>query len=230
MQWCDNKIAVVDITNPTSPSIYSNITSYRHQRKIAVAGDLAYVTAPEDNGLVVVSISNPSNLSISSFSSDFAFGFLEQPESIAVSGDYAYVTGEAGSLAAIDISNPTSPRLHGVVRDADKLLGARGLAIAGNYAYVASDRYNGLVAVDIGNPSNPTIVGFVHDDNDKLEDARDVAIAGHYAFVTAGGDDRVTVVDISDPSNLSVVSQLSRRQSRRSQADCDPGSLLRGLI
>ena len=155
---CDNKIAVVDITNPTSPSIYSNITSYRHQRKIAVAGDLAYVTSPEENGLVVVSISNPSNLSISSFSSDFAFGFLEEPESIAVSGDYAYVTGGVGSLAAIDISNPTSPRLHGVVRDADKLLGARGLAIAGNYAYVASDRYHGLVAVDIGNPSNPTIV------------------------------------------------------------------------
>ncbi|OLP85701.1 hypothetical protein AK812_SmicGene33274 [Symbiodinium microadriaticum] len=204
---CQNKIAVVDITNPTSPSIHSNITSYSDQRKIAVAGDLACITSGEDDGLVVVSISNPSNLSISSFYSDLAFGFLEQAEFIAVSGDYAYVTGEAGSLAAMDISNPTSPRLHGAVHDTEKLDGAEGLAIAGNYAYVAANDYDGLVAVDISNPSNPTIVGFVQDD-DKFDGATDVAIAGHYAFVTAYEEDRVTVVDISDPSNLSVVSFL----------------------
>ena len=60
---------------------------------------------------------------------------------------------------------------------------ATGVAVAGNYAYVAYD-YNGLVIVDVSNKAAPTLAGSY----DTAGGAWGVAVAGNYAYVADGSN------------------------------------------
>jgi hypothetical protein len=51
-------------------------------------------------------------------------------------GNYAYVADFAAGLQVIDVSNPASPQRVGGY---DTSGYARGVAVSGNYAYVADD-------------------------------------------------------------------------------------------
>jgi hypothetical protein len=72
---------------------------------------------------------------------------------------------------------------------------ALGMAVSGNYAYVA-DGGAGLQVIDVSNPANPQRVGGY----DTSGEARGVAVSGNYAYVTdlyAG----LQVIDVSSPAN-----------------------------
>ncbi len=71
---------------------------------------------------------------------------------------------------------------------------AYGVAISGNYAYVA-DANNGLVIINIEDPANPTFAGSYDTVN-----ARGVTISGNYAYV-ADGWGGLVIVNIEDPTN-----------------------------
>jgi hypothetical protein len=71
---------------------------------------------------------------------------------------------------------------------------AHGVALSGNYAYVA-DYTSGLQVIDISDPSNPTFKGSY----DTPGSAREVAVSFNYAYVSDGGS--LQIIDISDPSN-----------------------------
>jgi hypothetical protein len=87
---------------------------------------------------------------------------------------------------------------------------AAGVAIAGNYAFVADDAA-GLLVVDISDPSNPLLAGSYNTPNS----ARDVAIAGDYAYV-ADFESGLQVLDISSPTSPSFVgSRRSRVPGKR---------------
>ena len=101
-------------------------------------------------------------------------------------GGYAYVAsknrngpngsnsnddGSGNSLTILDIAtNPAQPTVVGSVRDPINLFGAYGVAVSGNYAYVAAQGClsgkpcpnpnvgDSFAVVDISNPANPTIV------------------------------------------------------------------------
>ena len=76
---------------------------------------------------------------------------------------------------------------------------AMGVAVAGNYAYVAA--YSaGLRIVDIQNPAQPFEVGACH----ASDAASDVAVIGDYAF-EADWADGFRVVDVHDPTNPFMV-------------------------
>ena len=80
----------------------------------------------------------------------------------------------------IDITNPASPAIVGSV---DTPADASGVAVAGDYAYVADD-FSGLRVVDIANPESPVIVGSV-DNVDYPEYTDNVSVANGYAYVTS---------------------------------------------
>lgn len=91
----------------------------------------------------------------------------------------------------VDISNPSSPFLKG---SCDTPRSAQGVAVSGNYAYVADD--DGLVIVDISNPSFPIL-------NKSYNTggwAQGITVSGNYAYVIdmANG---IFIVDISNPSS-----------------------------
>ena len=60
--------------------------------------------------------------------------------------------------------------------------GAWGVAVSGDYAYVA-DYLSGLQVIDITTPASAQIVGSV----DTPSEARGVAVSGNYAYVADGG-------------------------------------------
>ena len=73
--------------------------------------------------------------------------------------------------------------------------GAWAVAIAGNYAYVATSS-TGLRIVNITNPVAPQEVGFY----DTPDYAQGVAVSGNYCYV-ADGDSGLRIINVSNPSN-----------------------------
>jgi len=120
---------------------------------------------------------------------------------IQVQGKYAYVTDlSAAVLSVIDITNPLAPANVGNVTLTGQL---RGLAVQGNYAYVASASPGNLVyVVDISNPAVPVSVGSV-----AVSDARSIVVSGKYAyaFLNNGASSSIKVIDVSVPSSPTIV-------------------------
>jgi hypothetical protein len=86
---------------------------------------------------------------------------------------------------------------------------AQGIAVSGNYAYLASGT-NGLLIYDISNPALPVNVGHTHASNDTQINAYAVAVSGNYAFVeTSGGNPTgLFVYDVSNaaaPTNVNFL-------------------------
>jgi hypothetical protein len=109
---------------------------------------------------------------------------------VRVSNQTAFVTALEGTLATVDVTDPTHPKLLGKVATGGV---ARGLAVDGRIAYVAAGS-EGLVVVDASDLTNPRVIG--------KAGTRGTAIrvdysAGH-AFVAAWNDARVH--DVSQPA------------------------------
>ena len=144
------EFAVIDISNPTSPSVVGSIdddTNLYAARSIAVSGRYAYVANKGDltggkKEFAVIDISNPAVPAVvGSIDDDTNF---YAATSIAVSGRYAYVANNEGNvarknLAVIDIGIPASPAVAGSINDDTNLYLANSIAVSGRYAYVVSN-------------------------------------------------------------------------------------------
>jgi hypothetical protein len=93
----------------------------------------------------------------------------------------------------IQVSNPTKPQRVG---GCNTIAYAQGVAVSGNYVYVAEGGA-GLEVIDVSDPANPRRVGGYDDTRGY---ARDVTVSGNYAYVAydyAG----LEVIDVSNPAN-----------------------------
>mgnify|MGYP006283252935 CR=1 FL=1 len=135
---------------------------------------------------------------------------MERARGVAVSGDYAYVTGyNSDSIAVVDISTLASPSVVGIItEDTTNMDGARGVAVSGDYAYVTGAASDSIAVVDISTPSSPSVVGSIMGDATNMDAAFDVAVSGDYAYVTGQNSDSIAVVDVSTPSSPSVVGSI----------------------
>lgn len=130
------------------------------------------------------------------------------PSEVVIAGRNAFVAFERGGLQAIDLSDPTRPQALGRVElgQPEWPVDARGLAVAGEYAYVA---YNtswtacGVKVIRIREPERPQVVA----DLPMAGDAGNpgpgggwaITTRGAYAFV-ADGSAGLVVLDISSPA------------------------------
>jgi hypothetical protein len=178
-------VDVADATHPTPVGLYT-VEGYGYAMSVAVSGNYAYVGY--DVSLRVVDISDSRHpLEIGVYAD--LMGVFD----LSVVGSYAYLAlSESDTayngLAVLDVSNPASPAL---VTLPLLELPASGIAIAGNYAYLAQD---GLRIYDISDPSLPTELGSCDCAGWKL------TLQEHYAYIAAV-DNGLRVVDISDPSH-----------------------------
>jgi hypothetical protein len=180
---------VIDISDPTTPTLAGSYDTPRIAQGIAISGDYAYV-ADYFSGLLMIDISDPTTPSL--------VGSYDTPDiaqDVAISGDYAYVADCFSGLQVIDISDPTNPVLEGIYDTPGK---AYGVAISGDYAYVG-DGTSGLQVIDIYDLAEPALAGSY----DTPDYAYGVTISGDHAFV---GDmsSGLQVIDISDPPTLSL--------------------------
>jgi len=148
---------------------------------------------------------------------------LEHADSVAVSGNYAYVTaGYAGKLTVIDISNPASPAIVASIGGSN-LQSPSDIVVRGNYAYVTEQQGPGrLTIVDIHNPLSPQVVGTVADP--AMTGAYRVRMLNNFAYVAGVNVASITAVDISNPLSPRVAGSISNGGDLNSTTglDVDP--------
>lgn len=188
-------ILVLDITNPTSPTvvgrydyIYRYLQSLYSANNFMVEGSYAYYVGFTHDGIRGLNILDVSNPTAPTFVG--SYDISRYIGGIAVVGNYAYINSEKG-LLIVDISNPTAPTLTGSY----DIYGTGPLIVAGNYAYIGSTEYRGFEIVDISNPISPTLVGKYNDGNGAV---RRLKLAGNYVYCLDIFD--LQVVDIMDPT------------------------------
>jgi hypothetical protein len=190
-------LTVIDFTDPAQPHTVGSVRvpgqAYRHDYDLAVDGNHVYVAA--GSGLAVVDVTDPLQPSV--------VGTVSVPghtRAVAVSGNYAYVSGYETGLQVSDISDPATPR---IVGNAALPEDAHSVTISGTHAYVACP-FDGLQVVDIADPMNPYVVGGV----EMPGRAVDVVVVGCYAYV-ATAHPGLTIVDIADSVEPQVVGAAS---------------------
>jgi hypothetical protein len=229
-------------TNPALSGAVSNSGDLAGATSVATSGTYAYTTAYFAGQLVAIDIANPNQPSVAGES--VSATSLLDASTVNISGGYAYVAsknrngalgsgsnddGSGNSLTILDIAtNPAKPTIVGTLHDSINLFGAYGVAVSGQYAYVAAQGCltaqpcpnpavgNSFAVVDVGSPTSPKIVATLHNNNlpapwagsGALNHACSVAVAGNYAYVTAAYSDRLTVIDISDPLHPQIVASL----------------------
>jgi hypothetical protein len=231
------------VVNPVlSGSIADSTTTLPGATAVAVSGHYAYVTGYYAGKLAAIDISNPAAPVLAGASP--ASNGLLNASTINIAGGYAYVVsknrngpaesgsnddGTGNSLTILDIAtNPASPTIVGSVRDASQLFGAYGVAMSGQYAFVASQGClsgqpcpntsvgNGFAVVDVSIPASPLVVASIRNNHlpapwtgtGALSHATSVAISGNYAYVTAAYQDRLTVINIANPLNPTIVASI----------------------
>jgi len=221
------RVEVVDVSDPTAPTMVAGVSIPGHGRDIAIAGDRAYVAA-DFAGLVAMDISDPLEPWSCGYQTE-----LNNAQGVAVVGTTVYVCRPHAGLFILDAADPDLITIIGSVETPDS---ARHVALAGRTAFVADGFPGALVAVDVADPTRPHIVGravttgialgvAVRDDrvylaadwggldafaaaNPKSGEAlaslelpgyaTGVAGWGDLAVVAGGGDD-LAVVDVADP-------------------------------
>jgi hypothetical protein len=150
-------LGVINVSDPGNPSTvgYLNISGY--PRDLVVQGDYAYVTADE-TGLHVINIHNPSlPVEVSHCS------FTAWLGKSAIRDNYLYLTDASFGFRIYD-NNPISPT---EVGGFGLMPYASGVAVDGNYAYVATYG-DGLNVINVNNPHSPVKDGFYYSPGNAL--------------------------------------------------------------
>lgn len=183
---------VIDISDPSNPAVVG--TSTYGGDALALSG--AYVYSVEGDMLNVTDISvpaTPTRVGSALFPAD---GPLWALRCIAVSGNYAFVTGnglrQSSTFFAVDISDPSNP-----VRPPGSSVislpwNVASITISGHYAYVAA---GSLFVLDITDPLHPALAG-----TSISSGVYGVGLSGDLAYV-ADYNHGLDAIDISDPAH-----------------------------
>lgn len=215
-------INVVDPNNPVLLDVYTHSGRIGGTADVKIKGDYAYLGAMK-NGLVVLDISDKSNITLESelqLSMNFPLANIDSAyynaRGIDIKGDLAYVCYERGSLRVIDISNPAAP-VQVSQYDFDSLngygLNYLDIVIDGNLAFVTIDN-NGVEVLDISDPMNivqtgwwrpSTWPGLYSPGNPwgfPIGNAQEIVYdKARKRILFAAGRTDLVAVDVSDPAN-----------------------------
>jgi len=183
-------LRVIDISEPTDPLEVGSWQLGGWAHGVAVAGEDAYLATSD--GLSIINVADPANPVYTGGIATQGYG-----QHVVVRGGYAYYADNSAGLRIIDISNPAAPEEVGRC----ETVNAKDVALAGNYAYVASDKDGGLLkVVDVSNPAQPQQVASCDAPGGGTNA---VSVSGTYVFLgTHSGSDTelgVRIIDISNP-------------------------------
>lgn len=208
-------VFIFDVSDPTNPTEVGRLPSV--DKVLEVADGAAYATSPGDH-LLVFDVSSPATpIQVGSYPAQVAN--RRSVRRVRALGDQLYVIGAsvtgANGIAqynwdVLDVSDRASPTPLGHYEAAGF---ARGLAVAGSYAYVASDgpHHSTLDVIDISDPAGPTQVGSYS----TLGEVSGVALGARHAYVISGethlaGGRTVglTILDVADSTRALPVGFL----------------------
>ena len=157
----------------------------------AVAAQGNYVYTNEGSTFVVFNVTTPS-----SPAQVARLRMAGMVTSIALSGNFAYVTlGDMG-MAILDVTDPTNP----VVRGYHAINGqAVSVCVFGGYAYVAVGSANKIFVFNILDPEKPEFVSSISVPGEPVQLTVTMQGAGLFAYVALYGAG-IQIVDITDPT------------------------------
>jgi len=139
-------LRVVDVADPTNP-IERGACDIGQAHAVAVAGSYAYVADGYNSRLCVVDVSDPYHPVRNG-----CCAVVGNAVDVVVRGSYAYVAAGNG-VYIVDVTNPINPTIVGSALPG----GTLGLAVGGDYAYLAGVYPSTLYTVNISDPSNPRL-------------------------------------------------------------------------
>ena len=210
-------LEIVDVSTPASPVHAGGISASLSDpfpiqpSSVYVSGNYAYLTdyggySGIKGGIEIVDVTNPAAPVYKGNLQDGSGGaLLNYPNSVFVSGNYAYVASFASNaLEIVDVTNPAAP-----VHKSSLTNGTGGallsepwcVFVSGNYAYVASRASNALEIVNISNPAAPVHAGSLSDGTGGalLSAPVSVYVLGTHAYVASQGENALEIIDVSNP-------------------------------
>jgi hypothetical protein len=219
-------IEIIDISDPLHPVRRSSyyINSLAVPSSVFISGNYMYLTFSalglSDGGLQIIDISNPS-LPVwkGALNHGTDGASIYAPQSILVSGNYAYITSRADNIFEIvDVSDPTAPVHKSKIAD-----GTGGAAlsapvyafISGSYAYIASFYGDNLEILDISDPATPVHKGSLGNNvnGSAIANPKSVIVSGNYAYIASNTSSALEIVDISDSANPIHVNKILSGES-----------------
>ncbi len=142
---------VVDVSNPTMPAVLGNL-DLSGTDDVAVSGAFAYVAATQQ--VYVVDVSTPASPALVR-----TLPMVRNPNDLLVQGHYLYVadgyiTDGTVGVHVLDIAAPGDPVHIGDVNTFD----AHGIAVSGDYAYVADGPSLTVVPAQCGGSPLPVLI------------------------------------------------------------------------
>jgi len=212
MSSSDEGLRIMDVSDPSHPREAGLCSGFFANGGIAISGKFAFCVGGR---LGIVDISSPFHPYLAA---TLDLSRIDPPcdrhdiIDIAIRGSYAYVAGtkwisnnEFATLVIVDISNPLNPSIIGTYVCPVKSLSFGGIALSGNYAYLAV-REDGacLRVIDISNPAHPTEVSHFMSDPGEFF-ALALVVRENYAFLAGQW---LTIIDISNPESLREINSI----------------------
>ena len=121
---------------------------------------------------------------------------LNRPHDVELQGNLAFVPGKGGSLATIDISDPTDPKVVSAIVGPRTIEDAETVLPVGDVLFLGSRDFH---AVDMANPAKPSIVKSISD-RKQIDKINGMAQRGSYIF-SADKTGFINVFDVRNPRN-----------------------------
>ena len=185
----------------------------------------AAVAAKEDDGVQILNVTNPSNITAAGSITDDSTLELEYAWGITTfeSGGHTYAAVGAGNdngVQILNITNPYNITAAGNIMDNSTLglLGAGHIATfesgGSTYAAVAAYSDSAVQILDVTNPPTITAAGSITNSTSvNLEGANDIAIfesgGSTYAAVAAFLDHGVQILNITNPYNITAAGTIT---------------------
>ncbi len=186
-------LAIVDINDPSAPTMLGGYNTPGTAVAVHVSGDLAFV-ADNAAGLQVFSVANSGN--------PVRLGGYDTPGyalDVVVRSNLAFVADGSAGLVVLDVSNPAQPTAVG--RYTNNLY-ARSICLSSNFVCVGSSSSSqGVVLLDVSNPALPAEMG-------RLPTAAQ-ALAARDSLVFVAASSGLKVFDASNPAQLSLIGSFS---------------------
>jgi len=162
-------LRILDLQDPSNPSLEGSLTLSGNALRICVDNGYAFIAGDGAFTLWVVNVndvSNPQLITTITTACNYA-------RDLVIQGDLLYLVCDQ-HFQIIDIADINNPE---IICTYDDVTGATGIAVSGNYAYIAE--YN-LLKIDISNPEAP----FILEEYPIPGCSYNVAVQDNYLFVT----------------------------------------------
>lgn len=189
----DDRLAVVDVTDPAHPSLSANVVIPSGGRDIVVRDGLAHIFGGYPGALHIYNVTIPQ-APVWQGSESIPSKYQER---LAAIDGHILVTTYLYGLTVIETADPTDPAPVGGVDAPGR---SQDAALADGVLFIATEE-RGLRLVDVSVPSQPAELGY----STVVPEPAAIGVRGDFAYVASYSGQGLVVLDISNPTAPQVL-------------------------